>query len=297
MQTNSRMSPNIINVLIVDGTLSLTDFDGNIEIKGDEVIVNEKTSLKVIYRSTPKSQRFNLKIKASLDLYEFYEMTQDFEIAKTIDVFENVNLNRYVENRIRNNPQANIEETVIVHGSSVKCAYLDLGYNKSENKIQYILSKPGSYADIHLGALSDGSKKYYDIAMVHTSGHTYGNMDNYGIVKNKGSLIIDGTGKITEGSAKSNTHQVNKIIVFDHKCQAQANPYLLVDEYDVNASHGASVGKIDDEQLFYLQSRGLSSHEAMSLVTIGYFMPVINYINDETIKEDVTNLLKERVIM
>ncbi len=297
MQGYSIMSQNINNVIVVDCSLTLTKFDGNVEISDDVVIVNNKTSLKVIYRSAPKSQKINLIIKASLDLYEFYEMTFDFEIVKTIGVFENVELNRYVENRISNNPKVTIEESVEVFGSSVKCAYLDLGLSSAKNKIQYILAKPGSQADIHLGALSDGCKKHYDIAMVHTSGHTYGNMDNYGIVKNKGGLIIDGTGKINKGSAKSNTHQVNKIIVFDHKCQAQANPYLLVDEFDVNASHGASVGKIDDEQLFYLQSRGLSSHEAMSLVTIGYFMPVINYINDETIKEEVTNLLKERVIM
>ncbi len=295
MQVNSKMNGAISNVLIVDGTLSLTDFDGNIEITGDDVIVNDKTSLKVIYKSSTNSKKLNLKINASLDLYEFYDTTQDLELIKTVDVSPNVNLNRYVENRTKDNPVIDIEETVEVHGSSVKCAYLDLGVNSAKNKIKYVLSEPNSHVDVHLGALSDGCKKHYDIAMVHTSGHTYGNMDNYGIVKNKGSLIIDGTGKITKGSAKSNTHQVNKIIVFDHKCQAQANPYLLVDEFDVNASHGASVGKIDDEQLFYLQSRGLSSHEAMSLVTIGYFMPVINYINDETIKEEVTNLLKEKV--
>ena len=65
------------------------------------------------------------------------------------------------------------------------------------------------------------------------------------IVKSKQVLIIiDGVGRIYKGMSGSDTHQTNKIIVFDEGCKAQANPYLYIDEYDVKASHGASVGKI-----------------------------------------------------
>ena len=66
-------------------------------------------------------------------------------------------------------------------------------------------------------------------------------------------------------------------------------------EYDVKASHGASVGKIDEDHLYYLMSRGLSKHDAMHLVTYGYFLPVLEFISVESLKERFSDVLKEKV--
>ena len=110
-------------------------------------------------------------------------------------------------------------------------------------------------------------------------------MDNYGVVKDEGKLVIDGIGTITKGQHGSASHQTNKIMVFDAKCVASANPYLYIDEYDVKASHAAGVGKMDEEHLYYLQSRGLSKKQAMHLITYGYLKPVIEVVDNEMLKE------------
>ncbi len=290
------MNGAINNVIVIDNGISVIESDNKIKIVGNNIIVLQPTSLKVVYKSTPGLNNLVFKIEAQLDLYEFYEFLDDSDVENEYQIESQVQVNRYVENRTQEKHVLNITETVNVEDAMIRSAYLDLGATNCQNKINYNLLSPGAQAHVHLGVLSDGSRKKYDIELNHLSHHTYGNMDNYGIVKNTGSLIINGIGKIAKGCLKSSTHQINKIIVFDKKCQAQANPYLLVDEYDVSASHGASVGKIDDQQLFYLQSRGLSQQQAMSLVTIGYFKPVINYINNEQIKEQVANLLNEKVI-
>lgn len=286
----------INNVIVIDNEISIIETDNKIKIVNNNIIVSQPTSLKVVYKSIPDCKNLVFTVASDLDLYEFYEFEGDSNIENEYQIEPQANVNRYVENRTSEKFALNIEETVNVKDALIRSAYLDLGATNCENKISYNLLTPGGEAHVHLGVLSSNSKKKYDIALNHLNHHTYGNMDNYGIVKNAGSLIINGIGKIAKGCSKSNTHQINKIIVFDKKCQAQANPYLLVDEYDVNASHGASVGKIDDQQLFYLQSRGLTSQQAMSLVTIGYFMPVINYIKNEKIKEDVGELLNEKVV-
>ena len=90
---------------------------------------------------------------------------------------------------------------------------------------------------------------------------------------------------ITNGQNGSASHQTNKIIVFDPKCYASANPFLYIDEYDVQASHAAGVGKMDEEHLYYLQSRGLTKRQAMQLITYGYLMPVVEVVDNEMIKE------------
>ena len=133
------------------------------------------------------------------------------------------------------------------------------------------------------------------MTLEHSAPHTYGDMDNYGIVKSKASLIIDGVGRIYKGMSGSDTHQTNKIIVFDEGCKAQANPYLYIDEYDVKASHGASVGKIDEDHLYYLMSRGLSKQDAMNRVSFGYFLPVLDFISVESLKVRFSDVLKEKV--
>ena len=178
----------------------------------------------------------------------------------------------------------------------VSCAYVELTDYTTLSKIKYRLLEEEASVKLRLASLSkEKENKHYEMTLEHLAPHTYGDMDNYGIVKSKASLIIDGVGRIYKGMSGSDTHQTNKIIVFDEGCKAQANPYLYIDEYDVKASHGASVGKIDEDHLYYLMSRGLSKQDAMHLVTYGYFLPVLEFISVESLKERFSDVLKEKV--
>ena len=70
---------------------------------------------------------------------------------------------------------------------------------------------------------------------------------------------------------------------------------LLIEENDVKASHGSSIGKIDDETMFYLCSRGLSKSDATNLICLGKVEYLINKIDDKEIKESLINKFKERM--
>ena len=168
---------------------------------------------------------------------------------------------------------------------------LQLGYSElSDASIEasYTFELDGEGADVRLrmAALSkDKEKKHYKVHIKHNAPHTTGIMDNYGVAKDEAHLVIDGIGTITNGQNGSASHQTNKIIVFDPKCYASANPFLYIDEYDVQASHAAGVGKMDEEHLYYLQSRGLTKRQAMQLITYGYLMPVVEVVDNQMIKE------------
>lgn len=84
-------------------------------------------------------------------------------------------------------------------------------------------------------------------------------------------------------------------MVFDKECIAKANPYLFIDEYDVKASHAAGVGRMDEEHLFYLQSRGMTKNDAMRLITYGYLIPVVDVIDNETVKQAFNETLEKRM--
>ena len=70
---------------------------------------------------------------------------------------------------------------------------------------------------------------------------------------------------------------------------------LYIDENDVKASHALTIGQPDADQLYYLQSRGLSTRQAVGLLSIGYFKPVISLIEDESAREAIESRMEERV--
>ena len=74
-------------------------------------------------------------------------------------------------------------------------------------------------------------------------------------------------------------------MVFDEKSTGIAKPILKIDENSIEASHAAVVGKINDEHLFYLVSRGLSEAEAKELITLGYLKPILKGFQDEEVAE------------
>lgn len=216
---------------------------------------------------------------------------------KNIEISKNANVLRYADNQSDGLIKTKVIENVKVErDGNVKCAYVELATNSIEMEINYALIGENANATIRLAALArNAEKKHITLSLVHEAPYTTGIMDNYGVVKNQAALVIDGIGTIKKDNHQSSSHQTNKIIVFDKDCKAKANPYLYIDEYDVKASHGASVGKIDEEHLYYLQSRGLSKEDAMHLVTYGYFIPVLEFIDNDELKELFNDTLKEKV--
>lgn len=289
------------NYLVLEnGEVKNYAFQQDIELEDRHLVIKEDAQLQIIYMfSDENEQVFEITVEKGLqvDLIESYEASCQCSFKKTIHIKENSKVVRYVENETQHHLNVHLDENVKVYRNAyIKCAYVELNDYSTMMKIKYDLLAEGANANLRLASLSkDQEKKNYEITLHHQAPNTYGDMDNYGIVQSAATLIIDGIGRIDKGQHQSSTHQTNKIIVFDPQCVAKANPYLYIDEYDVKASHGASVGKIDENHLYYLQSRGLSKQEAMHLVTYGYFLPVLEFITVESLKDRFSQVLKDKV--
>lgn len=130
----------------------------------------------------------------------------------------------------------------------------------------------------------------------HNAPETEGFIENYGVSNNTSALVFEGVGKINKGMVRSVARQSNKGIVLGEKARLDANPLLLIDEYDVVASHGAAIGKIDDEQLYYLMSRGLSLQVAERLIISGFLSPVLKILTTDTLKEDFISIVENKTV-
>lgn len=134
-----------------------------------------------------------------------------------------------------------------------------------------------------------------DVHMTHKAPDTIAEMTNIGIAGKNGIVKINGVGTIEQGMKRSSAFQTLKGIITSDKAQIDVNPILIIDEFDVKAGHAATVGRIEEDVLYYLRSRGLSLIEAQKLIINGYLRPFIDEIDDELIKENVITLVNGRI--
>ena len=155
------------------------------------------------------------------------------------------------------------------------------------------LNKENASIDWRLASLTtSGDKKVFDVSAFHNSINTKSHLDNYGVIRDNGKLQFSGICKIENGSHGSKAHQNAKIMVFDEASDGIAKPILKIDDNDIEASHAAVVGKINDEHIFYLTSRGLNEEEAKNIITLGYLKPILNGFSDDDIKNEIERMIE-----
>lgn len=142
---------------------------------------------------------------------------------------------------------------------------------------------------------NDQQQQTVDVHMTHFAPYSYGDMYNVGISNGYGRVTLNGIEKIEKGMKQANAFQTLKGIILSDFSMVDVNPILLIDEYDVKAGHGATVGKIEEQQLYYLQSRGLSKIEAEKLIIKGYIKPILDEINDQDLVDRLETTIYERI--
>ena len=139
------------------------------------------------------------------------------------------------------------------------------------------------------------NKKHFDIECIHEASHTESNMENYAVVYKDGDYKMNDTGKIEKGAYGSSSHQTSRALILDKDQKCDITPILLIDENDVQASHATTMGQIDENQLYYLQTRGLTKTQALGLITIGYILPIASALDDETLQEELSAKVEKKV--
>jgi Fe-S cluster assembly protein SufD len=167
-----------------------------------------------------------------------------------------------------------------------------LGFQEFKDTQKYFLDlifeKEGVSAEI-LGVYRLGEGNVLDLTTVAT--HRVPNTSC--ITKIKG-VLYDGskssyTGKIVieKNAQQTSSFLEDNVLVLGNDVESNSSPLLEIEANDVKASHGATTGRISEEQLFYLCSRGLSRVEAEELIVKGFFSSLIDGIIDEEIRTKV----------
>lgn len=188
----------------------------------------------------------------------------------------------------------NSKITIKVHRDGVFEGYMaDFSNLQGRVDLQVELLEEGAECRWHLSSMSiKDTKKEFVTSVRHRAPRTSALMSNYGIARDESRIIFKGVGAIDKGAVKTKTKQIAKIIVFDPNSDGIASPSLVINDNDVEASHAAVVGRLNEEQLYYLQSRGVSLAEAKRLIALGYLKPIEAGFADENVKTRIDNAIE-----
>lgn len=142
----------------------------------------------------------------------------------------------------------------------------------------------------------DGAKIDSLIHIYHNFKATESELETYAIALDEAVLTLDNNATIQKGCHKSIVHQKAKGLNLSANSTIKAQPNLYIDEYDVEASHSASVGNINKDELFYLMSRGLPEADARKIVVLGFINPLVDKISssyDGEVEEIKQGILEE----
>ena len=106
--------------------------------------------------------------------------------------------------------------------------------------------------------------------------------------------IFKGMIRIEEGAKNSNSYLAEHAMILSKKARADAIPGLEIKTNEVKATHSGSVSQVDEEQIFYLQSRGLTVSEAQRLVILGFLHPAVQRIPLRTVRAAIQYLIEEK---
>jgi Fe-S cluster assembly protein SufD len=230
-------------------------------------------------------------------------MTSLIDSNLLIDNNELFIINDYLGEEINCTVNSNVNGRVLFFAkNNSKCKFnitlkdnaylkLDLILMNSDTVNDLYCDLVGEYSNLEINILSLAKecKKEINIYSNHLAPETKSTVSNYGISFENGKNNFNTIGTIKPNMKNSDVRQITKGLILSPSGECVANPILLIDYYDVKAYHGATIGKINDDDLFYLMSRGLTKEESFMLVVNGILEPFIKDISDENIKADIMN--------
>ena len=186
------------------------------------------------------------------------------------------------------------EDYYVMRDAEMDLAYGDFNEGSCERVTDVYLMQQGATVRLKSASLVKTVRKL-KYRFIHQATHTYGDMENFIVQLDQGTLSLHAIGKIEANASSSETHQTSRILNFNANNRAQVYPQLYIDNNDVKASHAESSGQVDPEQLYYLKSRGLSAQEAVSLIVKGYLSSILENIQNEEIKSDLLTNIEKKV--
>ena len=173
-------------------------------------------------------------------------------------------------------------------GSSYDSTAINLGARLSRHDISVVLDHEGAECRVD-GLYITSSEQHADTHSVidHKQPHCNSHQLYKGILDGNGRAVFNGIIFVREGAQKTDAMQTNKNLLLSDRARVDTKPQLEIYADDVKCAHGAAVGQISEEELFYLATRGIEPAVGRNLLTYGFAEEVIGKIKVDSIRKAV----------
>lgn len=244
------------------------------------IILGESSKLKLVHCDDSENEKDN-----------FINAVSEFVIG------ENANLDYYkLQNKDDKSTVINSSYFYQKNDSILSTNTISLNGGILRNDIDVTLDGQNCHADI-LGLYLMNRQQHVDnqVFVDHVQPNSYSNEMFKGIIDDSAKAVFNGHIKVRKDSQNTNTYQSNNNIQLTENALVTAKPFLEIYADDVKCSHGATVGQLDPEAMFYLKSRGICEHNARMLMMYAFAAQVVNHIQLEALRERIDNMEVKRL--
>ena len=276
------------------------------------VIDNDKETvrLNIVYlygnriEGTTQPTRINLrnniqvKGRSSVRLFEVHIALNDLEFSlnqsSRLEVSDSAKLERVKCFWLGDDSYAyDLEDIQVKNQADVKNLLLQMGgkWSRIEQSAD-LLDEEASYKS--LGAYLLGGSGHCDMTtnIEHKVGNTNSEQLFKGVVTESSRSAFSGRIIIHQDAQKSATAQLNQNVILGNRAEADSKPQLEVYADDVTASHGSTIGGLNDDEIFYLRSRGIPKDQAVEMAAKAFVHDLAERLEDENLKAQVARILE-----
>ena len=135
----------------------------------------------------------------------------------------------------------------------------------------------------------------HNTTIVHGATHCSSSEEYRGLVDGRAHAVWDGTIVVERGAQHTSAHQQNHNLLLSDTATVNTKPHLEIDTDDLSASHGATVGALDPDQLFFLRARGIDEAQARAMLTFSFVRSILDRVKNESVRKRLVAELIERM--
>ena len=241
-----------------------------------DLIINENKEYLI-----PSNESINILVKKNITATLIEKNNDNRDIKISLEPNSNIN---YLSIDLANNSNKEIN---MDKDSTLNMVISN--FNGGNKSLKVYLNDENATLDIKSIIMMKNDNDDEIIEVYHNAKNTTSKIENY-VTSNNAKVNIDVIGKIKKDMSNSNCVQKSRGIILSNNSTIKVKPVLLIDEFDVSANHGCAIGKIDEEGLYYLMSRGISKKDAEMLIIKGFLSPILNSLSNESMKDELIKL-------
>lgn len=179
--------------------------------------------------------------------------------------------------------------------AEVKILEVAIGSQLSRSEIELEITGPEISAQL-LGiyALSGNQQSDHYTSIRHLVGGSKTVQIYKGLLADKSKGVFNGHVLIAADAQKANSEQLNKNLLLSPEAEVNSKPELEIYADDVKASHGSTIGQIQKEEIFYLQTRGINKEKAIQLVSEAFVMDLVMRLDSTQLKKEIRQALQAK---